>query len=299
MGDVIVSSTTDSLDQVQQAAGSKQSDLTIEEPGDVQVDAETQVKPPPKPERAEPEEDKGSPKLQKRVDKLIAQKTAAEMRAAQLERELEAAKAKAVVEETPIVVEEKPVDDPEPKQEQFDTYEKWIKAQTRWEIRQEMRELAQKEAEQAAQQQFTDVVNGYNTRVAEFKTEHDDWDTVVGNPSNVIHPGVQNALLELENGPAIVYLIASDRKLMQSLMGMSEARAIAEVGRMAARLEKEPANEPEPQRKGPDRLPVSSAPEPIRPLSGHSTRSTVNLDQLDYAEYRKIRDRQDKERYRR
>ena len=110
---------------------------------------------------------------------------------------------------------------------------------------------------------------------------------------------MEEALLEMEEGPAIAYFLGKNPEVNKKLLEMSPTRAVAEVGKMAAEFSKEEKPEASERKVGPDKLPVSSAPAPIKPLTGHSTRSTVSLDNLDYAEYRKVRDKQEKERYRR
>lgn len=309
MGDVLVASTTDTQDQVNQAAGAVQEpeEQELEQTkakGDAQVDSQEPEKPVDKEARTEA-------KLSKRVGKLTAQLTAAEQRAATLEAELaEARKAKP---ENPPAKDSEPARaevveadnvsaaDPEPTQDQFDTYEKWIKAQTRWEIRQEMREQAEKDAKAEEEAAAKQVVTNYNAEVAKFKEETDDWDEVVGKTEIQIQVGVQNALMELAR-PDVVYFIAKHPEVAKDLWEMSPAKAIAEVGRIAAKLEA-PAKEEPPAtvRKGPDKLPVTSAPPPIKGLSGHSTKSAVSLDDPDisYADWRKMRDEQAKARFRR
>lgn len=299
MGDVLVASTTDTQDQVNQAAGAVQEpeEQELEQTkakGDAQVDSQEPEKPA-----------EVTPKADKYIKKLTARAKTAEERAAVLEKELEEAR-KAKPAEVKESVAEEPQkeevkEDPEPTQDQFDTYEKWIKAQTRWEIRQEMREQAEKDAKAEEEAAAKQVVTNYNAEVAKFKEETDDWDEVVGKTEIQIQVGVQNALMELAR-PDVVYFIAKHPEVAKDLWEMSPAKAIAEVGRIAAKLEA-PAKEEPPStvRKGPDKLPVTSAPPPIKGLSGHSTKSAVSLDDPDisYADWRKMRDEQAKARFRR
>jgi hypothetical protein len=304
---VVVSSTTDTAEQVNAAAGVVQEEPEVKSTetkleGDEQVDShEPEVK-------YEPEKPKEvTPKADKYINKLTARAKTAEERAAKLEAELaEARKAKPAesTERHDVSVpepSESVSEDPEPKQDdpKFKTYEDWIKATARWEMRQELREQAAKEEKSQQEAEAKKIVTTYNKEVTKFKAEHEDWDEVVGGTDIKVQVGVQNALMELAR-PDVVYFIASHPETAKELWNMSQAKAIAEVGRIAAKLEAPPIEETTNERKtGPDKLPVSSAPPPIKPLSGHSTRSSVRMDDLDYAEYRKIRDKQEKERFRR
>jgi hypothetical protein len=305
-----VASTTDTQEQVNQAAGAVQDEPEIKSTetkleGDEQVDSHEPE------EKVEPEKPKEvTPKADKYINKLTARAKSAEERAAKLEAELAEARKARPTDTVDNKDSEKPADqdnkgaetaDPEPKQDdpKFKTYEDWIKAQARWEVRQERREEEQKQQKAAQEAESKRVVTSYNAEVTKFKAETPDWDEVVGGSTVQIQVGVQNALMEMAR-PDVVYFIASHPETAKELWAMSPARAIAEVGRIASKLEAPPVEETTNERKtGPDKLPVSSAPPPIKPLSGHSTRSSVKMDDLDYAEYRKIRDKQEKERFRR
>jgi len=306
---IVVSSTTDTIEQVNQAAGVVQEEPEVKST-ETKLEGAEQVDSQEPDSKEEPAAKVEKDPYEKRIGKLTAQKTelsnrakTAEERAAKLEAELaEARKSKpAEAAAEPIPEVETLADDPEPKQDdpKFKTYEDWVKATARWEMRQELREQAAKEEKAQQEAEAKKVVTTYNAEVTKFKAEHDDWDEVVGGTDIKIQVGVQNALMELAR-PDVVYFIAQHPETAKELWNMSPTKAIAEVGRIAAKLEVSPQEEATNERKsGPDKLPVSSAPPPIKPLSGHSTRSSVPLDNLDYAEYRKIRDKQDKERFRR
>ena len=304
-GEVQVASTTDSQDEVNRVAGAAPpEDTVVKEAPDEQVDSEKQEAPPEKP-KADPTD-----KMQKRIDKLTAQKSEAERRAQELARELEAERAKRV--ESAPVEEPTPVvqDDlrPRPKLGEtinprtgkpHETQEEYEDDLMDW--RDEKNAIEYAKAEQ--QRKSNDVLTTYNERVDEFKAAHEDWGEVVG--QNIDIPqGVQLAILEMDNGPEVAYFLGLHPQVCKDLNAMSQPRAIVEIAKISARLEgpaeKQKNENQRGQNSGPDKVAVTSrAPAPIKPLSGHSTKSTVSLDQLDYAEYRKVRDKQEKERFRR
>lgn len=294
MGDIQVASTTDNQEEVNRVAGT--------------VGEVVEEKPEEKPtEQPEPEKPKPDDKIQKRIDKLVAQRSEAERRAEQLAKELEAERAKHVEQQEP----EEPVEVPQavlrprPKLGEtvnprtgkpHETQEEYEDDLMDWRDEKRYMEYAKEEQEQKRKE----VLGTYQERVEAFKASHEDWDAVVG--ANIEIPiGVQMAILEMDNGPEMAYFLGTHPQVCKDLMKMSEARAVAEIGRLSARLEV-PAEkeEREEQKRGPDRQPVvSKAPAPIRQLSGHATKSSVPLDQLDYSEFRKIRDQQEKSRFRR
>lgn len=303
MPDLQVASTTDTQEQVNQAAGAVEE---VKEKGDEQVDSEEkeQQEQPQKTAKESQEKHKPDEKLLKRVDKLTAQKTAAEGRAAKLEAELAEAR-------KPKTSEEPKKEEPKAIPETFPKYqvwadkrlaeskpaelEDWLEERDAWK---ENKRKADEEKEEIAEK-VREINEIYQERAAAFKETVDDWDEVIATLRG--HLAMQDALLEMEEGPALAYYIAKHPDVSKRLIEMTPARAVAEVGRMAAELfpKGKESDIRGTERKGPDKLPVSSAPAPIKLVSGHSTRSPKALDELPYDEYRKERDKQEKERYRR
>src|SRR5215472_11311098 len=272
MGEVQVASTTDSQDEVNRVAG-----------------AAPEVEEPSKAEEPKPEESKtnGLEKMQKRIDKLTAQRSEAESRAAQLAKELEVERAKhtenkeAPVEEVAAPVETLRVrpklgETINPKTgKPHETQEEYEDDLMDWRDEKNAIQYAKEENERRA----TNVLTSYNDRVEAFKVDHEDWGEVVTASTMDIPQGVQMAILEMENGPEVAYFLGKNPQVVKSLNKMSVPTAMAEIGRISSRLEgpqeKEKENYQERQNsRGPDREPiVSRAPAPIKPLSGHATKS--------------------------
>jgi hypothetical protein len=307
MGDVIVASTTDSQTEVDAAAGGKKQneELPPEKPaptGSEQVENQEEV-PVPKTEQSEPEE-KPVKNLSKKFDKLYREKK-------ELEERLAAIEAK----QQPKAEEKAPV--PTEVAAKFDTFDAWSEKQLAankpaniddfLEARDAWKDArrTQQEEQKAAKAQETEIETTYQTAVEAFKGDHADWDEVVGEAEISIPVVAGNAIKQLENGPAVVYFLAQNPKEAQKIRGMSPVLAVAEIGRIAARLEKAPAEEAPTNNtssRSPDRQPiVSKAPAPITPLKGGNLRPTRDITSPDipYDEYRKIRDQQAKERFRR
>lgn len=307
--EVIVASTTDTQAEVNLAAGGvpqEKSEPELKPPptGDEQVESEP-VEAEPEP-AAEPEKaEKPVPRnVDKRIDKLVKQN-----------KELEA-KVLALSQTKPApAIEERPA--PEPTVEKFPTFDSWTDKRTEsgktasidefLEERDTWKEQrrAQDEEKKAVQEAQTAIAESYNEKVEEFKASHEDWDEVVGQPID-LPAGVGPAILELDNGPDVAYYLGKNLAVAKKLNTMSPFLAVAEVGRIAARLEKS-QEAPETQTnnvttRSPDKAPiVSKAPQPIKPLTGHAVRATRDLSDpnLSFEEYRKIRDEQAKARFRR
>jgi hypothetical protein len=305
---VVVASTTDTQEEVNAAAGGKPQDA--EEPelksaptGDEQVES---GEPPPAPE-PQPDEEAIPKGVQKRIDKFRAQLTAAQ-------KEIEALKSKT---NAPVQEEAKP--QPEVPLEvaaKFDTFDSWsekqlaagksaslddfLEARDAWK---EARDTQKAQREAVAEYQ-TEVQNAYQEKVKTFKATVEDWDEVVGQEID-LPPGVGPAILELDNGPQVAYYLGTHAETLGKLNEMSPYLALAEVGRIAARLEKAAPAEQETNNvssRSPDRQPtVSRAPAPIAPLKGGGLRPSRSLSDPDisYADYRAIRDAEEKKRFRR
>lgn len=312
MSEVIVASTTDSQAEVNAAAGGKPQN---EEPPELKApptgspQIENEPEPEPQPEAKEPEKQEERPpkSLSKKFDKLYREKK-------ELEERLAAIEAKQAPQ---TEKKEEPAPVPTEVAAKFDTFDAWSEKQLAagksaniddfLEARDAWKDArrAQQEEQNAAKAYEQEVESGYQKAVDTFKAEHEDWDEVVGEAEISIPVVAGNAIKQLENGPAVVYFLAQNPKAAQKISEMPPVLAVAEVGRIAARLEKAPAEETPTNNtsiKNPDRQPViSKAPAPITPLKGGNLRQTKSLDDpnLDFAEWRKIRDEQAKQRFRR
>ena len=307
--EVIVASTTDTQAEVNLAAGGvpqEKSEPELKPPptGDEQVESEPEPEATPEPEKAEEDSPTLPTSFNKKFDKLYKEKKQLEKRLAALEQ----AKPVPVVEERQPVVEVT---------EKFPTFDSWTDKRTEsgktasidefLEERDTWKEQrrAQDEEKKAVQEAQTAIAESYNEKVEEFKASHEDWDEVVGQPID-LPAGVGPAILELDNGPEVAYYLGKNLAVAKKLNTMSPFLAVAEVGRIAARLEKSQETPEAPTNnittRSPDKAPiVSKAPTPIKPLTGHAVRATRDLSDpnLSYEEYRKLRDEQAKSRFRR
>jgi hypothetical protein len=130
-------------------------------------------------------------------------------------------------------------------------------------------EETQKQTEARLKQNF----ENYQSQVAAFKEEHDDWDEVV-DQSIPIHESVYLAIQEQENGAQVTYYLGKHPAYATSLAVMSPLSAVAEIGRLVDRLK---AGTPEPGTKTvePKKPAPKPIPEPVRPLSASATSSTL------------------------
>jgi len=294
MPELTVASTTDTQDEINKVAGANPPAAVLEAETPEKPEAQ---EPAEQPVAAAPEPKESHSKLQRKIDRMRREI-----------EELKAAKpAPQVAQPEPEPVEAAS-QTPKPTPAQFTNYEDYIEALTDWKAEEREFKKIQQEAQIAQQEHLRQTFETYNNAAAEFRREHDDYDEVLS-ADVPIHQGVQMAIIEMDNGPAVAYYLGTHRDVAAKLMDMSEARAMAEVGRISATLgvsetdeptsKSEEEEEPVHRASPPPRKAISAAPAPIKPLGGGNTKSSLPMDQLDYAEYRKLRDQQSKARYRR
>ncbi len=324
--DITIASTTDTQEEVNLAAGiipAKTEEtpppevaLEGEERTEVQSEAEgdkAKIEAEPEtaqPQKTEADKDKGKGGFTKRIDILTKRNAILEERLTALmdrqEELMDTLRANPPKEGAGKTTLAAPVTGweanlpPKPTPDQFlskgQTYEDYLEALTDWKI--QVKDI-QAEAVRTAESRKTEearaaeIFADHNRRMNEAAERYDDFNEVMAQQIPIPR-GVGLAIIELENGPDVAYYLGKNLNICEELMGMSELAAIAEIGALAASLLVSGANG-----ESPSKAPVSSsAPAPIKPGGGASTKSSVPLDETDYQTYRRVRAEQEKSRYR-
>lgn len=114
----------------------------------------------------------------------------------------------------------------------------------------------------------------YKSNVKEFAVEHDDFDQVV-NDKILISDAVYEAIVRTES-PAVAYHLGKNPEIAERLNSLDPVAAIAEIGRLAERLNK---TAPDPDRAAAaaakTKTKSKALPEPVKPLSASATSSTL------------------------
>jgi hypothetical protein len=297
-GGVTLASTTSSQDDLNAALGTKPEDNSSAAGADVSSGAQAESEPASDtgtPE-SEPEQGKARGKggFQRRIDKLTRERTqalelAGQERQARLRLEAQLAPRRG----TGTLQPDHPGEaDPKPGEEQFETWEDYTEGLTRWAARQEAKALKQRElqaeAEEAANQRLRETFDTHNKRLNAARQQYKDWEQVAQSleDGGAIPQSVGLAMIELENGPAVMYHLAKNPGLLAKLNEMSEVRAVAEIGRIAASV----AGDYSAAGKGsPETWPVSTAPAPIKPVGGSATKAATDPSRMPLADYIKWR----------
>jgi hypothetical protein len=146
--------------------------------------------------------------------------------------------------------------------------EKWLQYQR------EQEQQAQQRAYQSSQaQQFEQVLNA---RVAEGQQKYPDYAEVVGNPQlpplASVNPALLAAIIGHEQMPEITYYLGKNPADAHRIAQLPPARAILEVGKIAAKLQANPPRS-------------SNAPPPPSQVSGGSATVKKDPSQMSYDEF--------------
>lgn len=256
---------------------------------------------------------KGKGGFQKRIDKLTERNTDLATQLAEYRERAEAAEkrlAKPAETETPAKPETSASakDKPTPDQigAKYKDYEEYNEALISWKAA-DLLEKTLAERDKTAREyeerlEREDIQEGYKKTASEFVKKHPDFNEVVSNASAAgmqLPEPIANAILELENGPAVTYFLCQNPEVALGLIGLSAKQGFVELGRLSASLE-EKSSAPAP--KAPAKKPISTAPPPARPVGGHSARSSVPLSEVtdtDAFIARRNREESERERTRR
>jgi hypothetical protein len=246
--------------------------------------------------KAEPEEidhpdEKKKGRLNERFSELTEKRKAAEEAKAKAEAE-----AKAAREEREAIARERdelkakyepPRSDelgPKPTRAQFVNDEEFESALTDWAGERAIRETKAKEAEERQTKEREALQKSFLDRQEAFRKENPEYDAKIQASDVKVSEQVQSAILESDVGPALLLHLAENPDFAKELAGMTVGRALKALGRLEAKLEKQP----EQKLSVAD---ISKAPAPITPIKSPSSPVATNMRGSDefhgtYEEYK-------------
>lgn len=165
-----------------------------------------------------------------------------------------------------------------PREDDFDTYEDFVRATTRYEIKLEMQEAEKKREAQQAKLKAEEKKQSFQTRVnGLLKTGtslHEDFDEVVR--SMPLTNDTLKAALETEKGADVLYYLGNNIAEAERIAGLTPYGQAIEIGKIEAKLKPKP-KEP------------TKAPDPITPLGTAGSDISVDLsnEKLEDAKWEK------------
>lgn len=222
---------------------------------------------------------------------------AAERRAEQLQKELEAVKKSGPA----PAKSEAPK---EPKPEDFATVAEYTDALVSYRVDQRLREEQTNREREAEEQAKLARQREYGKRLAAAREKHEDFDDVLKSIAGTELERVPNDVVEYmqesEQGADLLYHLAKNPDVLDRLRKLSPRRFIAELGKLEAKWEQSaPAKEETPtlsEVATTTARPVSKAPAPIAPLDTAGiapvAKKPEDMSVQELREYRRNQDRE-------
>ena len=231
--------------------------------------------------------EKRSEKLNKRFDKVTQRAKEAEARSVELENRLKEYEAKATPQQEPVraTIEGKP------QASQFNDAFEYAEALAEWSAENALKQRDAEEVQRKARKAQDKVLNNWNEKIAKAKTSMPDFDRMVQSSTTVVSDEIRDSILESDVGPQLLYFLASDENFATKLTEMPLVKALREIGRLEARFEQEDKPKAKANKESVSR---STAPSPIRPLTGGKIGNDVLIDtngefQGSYAQWKAAR----------
>lgn len=256
--------------------------VTVEEPPEKTIE-ET---------KTEDEKPKGKGGFQKRIDRLIKHSATLEEQLAKAMRELEARSAT-----KPAEVKEAPKVDGEPQREDFATEVEYVRALTRWEVKQELKAEREAEEAEARKEAEKEAVSAYNRAAIEAQSRYGDWKDVMSQDTPLPSIVGDAIIHTIKNGPDVAYYLGKHPEVCQEMLDVHPLEAVAMAVKISEKLASENGKEDEEEENEEEAKALEVEQEkppakkfaPIKPVSGGTTKASVPLAKTDYQTYKKLR----------
>jgi len=169
-------------------------------------------------------------------------------------------------------VEPKVEENVKPNPNDFKDAFEYAEALADWKVKDALRQRDQEATERVQAQQRQALESQWNSKLAEAKKQHADYDEVLASAEGGVSDEVRDAIIESDMGPLILYHLAENPEIVTKINGLSPRNALKELGRIEAKLEKSAEGSSE-SGKAEVKPEVSKAPAPIRPIKQATTNS--------------------------
>lgn len=300
---VILESTTDTPEQIQEAIGklteetqeevqqetqeenkevqdvqsAEESESEIESSDETEEESETS-----KEEQEQTEKSKGPKGVRNRIKKLGRKLSEKDREIEFLREQLRATTAKQEPKEEKSVV----TDSGKPNPDNFESHEEYLEAMIEYkadlvaEKKIEAYQAQQKETQMKSKEQ--QIKSAHLERVQAFQEKTEDFIDVIESVDDIpLSLTIQQVVMESENGPELFYELAKNREELERINQMPAIEAARAMGRFEVSLNK-PVNEVKK---------VTQTPPPIRPVKGKGSAvaKTIYDPDLPFHEYERLR----------
>ena len=220
------------------------------------------------------EERKPNPKIERRFSEITKQRELAREEARKEREAREALEAKLKEFEAKLNPAPAPQADAdaEPQPSQFEDAFEYAKALADWSAKKALKDRDRQEAERKRADEEAQRHKAWAEKVNKAKAELPDFDEMVASSDVAVSNEVRDAIIESDVGPQVLYYLADNPEFAEKLASMSSLKALREIGKLEAKLEK---SESAPEVK--TVAAKSNAPAPISPLKATSAVADVPL----------------------
>lgn len=220
--------------------------------------------------------------FQRRIDKLNARNAQA-LQELEYWRSLATKSAEQTPKEEPKKSDVNKAGEPDP--DSYETVTEYYKAVARWEIANERNATRDAEEKNRVISEQDRLQKTHQERVKEYESKVEDfWDVVEQVGDIAPSAAIQQLILESDNGPEIMYLLASNRAEFERINKLSPLACARELGRFERSLSK-PSEEKQETKQ------ITKAPKPVAPVGKSSGAAVKSIDDSDISqrEYERLR----------
>ena len=134
--------------------------------------------------------------------------------------------------------------DGEPTQDQFDDYDSYLRALTRWEVKQELKQETERSKAQS-------VENAWKEKETLAKSRFADYDEVADLRQLSPTPAMAQTILELELGTEVLYWLGKHPQENARIKTLSPMAQAVALGKIESQLAIKPETKPKPQAPAP------------------------------------------------
>lgn len=171
--------------------------------------------------------------------------------------------------------------EPEPREEDFESYEEYIAAKAEHRTLQKIEQRRIQEAKQSAfeaeQKAFESHLSDFRKRADKLAERVPDYWEMVNSAEVSFKKNTARMLAKSQNGPALVYYLATHDDVAQEISALSDEEAIYRLGQLEAKL-----TTAKPIKK-------NSTFKPLREVSGGQARASDPLKAQSDEEYYRLR----------
>lgn len=214
------------------------------------------------------EQERGSNRFQKRIDRLTKRAAEAERTASEERQKREALEQK--------LTGGKSDSSDEPDAADFDSYSDYLDALAKYNDNEGKQDKPKDEPKSEQKEQtdpdFDAALEDVQASFADSASKYDDFNEVVTSPDVAITPDMVKALAETDDPAALAYYLGKNKDEATRIAGLKPLAIAREFGRIETKLASEPKKR------------TTQAPDPITPVSG-SDGSETALEDMDFSDY--------------